>query len=126
MVGLWASLERVCVPTRMYVSRRGRRPLSGKRDIPGPSGHGLRLSYTLCRVEGDGLELFWGERDRARGQGGTPVMGQEGGVYWGPKRRGEYVQGTQGNMHWRGPHPGRVHHIPYSQPPGVHQSPRYL
>lgn len=77
----------------MNVSRRGRRPLSGKRDTPGPSGHGLRLSYTLCRVEGGRLELFLGERDRAGGQGGTLGDGSGRRGVLGPQEEGKVSSG---------------------------------
>lgn len=69
------------------------------------------------------MNCSWEKGTGPEAKEGPWVMGQEGGVYWGPKRRGNY---PQGNTHWHGPHPGRVHHTPYSQPPGVHQSPLCL
>ena len=59
----------VCWGDRIHPSR--------KRNVPGPQA--------MC----PGLELFWGDRDRAGGQEAAPVMDWQRGKELGPRRRGE-------------------------------------
>lgn len=81
----WADLEetRVCAHMRVCVEERQEAPV-WERVTPGPSGHGLRLSYTLCRRWRGWLGVLG-----RKGQGGGPrrTLGDGSGrrVYWGPE-----------------------------------------